>query len=77
MWAGDDLEIWTREARLTRGAHGKNDKGPFSAHARSNRPGKVKTATELYRTERSRRVGHMSEPRRGAGRQTLVKTARS
>ena len=49
LWAGDDLEIWTKEARLTRGAHGKNDKGPFSAHARSNRPGKVKTTTEPYR----------------------------
>ena len=49
LWASDDLEIWTREARLTRGAHGKNNKGTFSAHARSNRPGKVKTATEPYR----------------------------
>ena len=67
LWAGDVLEVWTTEARVTRGSHGKNGKGPlfrprpFYLH----RQGGVSDQDE--ETERSRRVGHMSEPRGVSG----------
>ena len=67
LWAGDVLEVWTMEARVTRGSHGKNGKGPlfrprpFYPH----RQGGVSDQDE--ETERSRRVGHMSEPKGVSG----------